>query len=60
MVGRLAGDAPNGWRTGYIISLLLVATVSFVGLFWWESRARNPIMPLYIWRDRTFTLVRKS
>ncbi|KAI9876282.1 MAG: hypothetical protein M1830_006881 [Pleopsidium flavum] len=53
----LAGDAPNGWRTPYVIVLLVVG-VLFIGIFlWWESIFKFPLMPLRVWRDRNFSLI---
>ncbi|KAJ9268930.1 hypothetical protein DTO212C5_4936 [Paecilomyces variotii] len=53
----LAGDAPDGWRTGYVIALLVVG-IFLVGLFlYWESLCAFPLMPLYVWRNREFSLL---
>lgn len=49
-----AGNAPNGWRTWYIIFSLLLGC-AFVGLFLWlESRVQYPLMPLSIWKVPQF------
>lgn len=57
---RLAGDAPHGWKTGYVLALFIVGFFLLVGFLYWESIAENPLMPLWVWKDRTFSLVRDS
>ncbi|KIY03507.1 uncharacterized protein Z520_00198 [Fonsecaea multimorphosa CBS 102226] len=53
----LAGDAPHGWRTPYVIALLVVGLVLIAGFIYWQSVFRYPLMPLRVWKDRNFTLV---
>ncbi|ETI26121.1 hypothetical protein G647_02898 [Cladophialophora carrionii CBS 160.54] len=53
----LAGDAPKGWATPYVIALLVVGTVLVAGFIYWQSVFRYPLMPLRVWKDRNFTLV---
>ncbi|KKA18857.1 MFS multidrug transporter [Rasamsonia emersonii CBS 393.64] len=53
----LAGDAPDGWRTGYVIALLILGIVAMAGFLYWQSVAAYPLMPLYVWRDRNFSLL---
>ncbi|KAL1964504.1 hypothetical protein VTN77DRAFT_6930 [Rasamsonia byssochlamydoides] len=53
----LAGDAPDGWRTGYVIALLILGIVAIGGFLYWQSVATYPLMPLYVWHDRNFSLV---
>ncbi|EFW17306.1 hypothetical protein D8B26_000044 [Coccidioides posadasii str. Silveira] len=53
----LAGDAPDGWKTGYVIALLVVGVVLVAGFLFWQSVAKYPLMPLYIWKDRDFSLL---
>ncbi|KAL4917620.1 major facilitator superfamily [Aspergillus aurantiobrunneus] len=53
----LAGVAPKGWATPYVIVLIVLGVV-FLGVFiFWQSVYKFPLMPLYIWRDRNFSLV---
>ncbi|KAK9367177.1 major facilitator superfamily domain-containing protein [Lipomyces kononenkoae] len=41
--------ASDGWRSPYVI-VLFVAGIIVLGIFvFWESKAKNPLMPLYIW-----------
>jgi MFS family permease len=53
----LAGDAPKGWATPYVIALLVVGIVLIAGFIYWQSVFRYPLMPLRVWKDRNFTLV---
>ena len=53
----LAGDAPQGWATPYVIALLVVGIVLIAGFIYWQSVFRYPLMPLRVWKDRNFTLV---
>jgi MFS family permease len=52
----LAGDAKDGWRTPYILVLLLLGIAFILFFIYWESICSSPLMPLHIWRDRTFSL----
>ncbi|KAJ5387401.1 hypothetical protein N7509_009942 [Penicillium cosmopolitanum] len=53
----LAGDAPDGWRTGYVLALFIVGIVLLVAFIYWQSVAKNPLMPLWVWKDRNFSLL---
>lgn len=54
---RLAGDAPHGWKTGYVLALFIVGFFLLAAFLYWQSIATNPLMPLWVWRDRNFSLV---
>jgi hypothetical protein len=50
------GGREYPWSSPLIIGLAVVGFV-LVGLFlWWESRVAEPILPLRLFRDRTFSL----
>ncbi|KAJ5745676.1 hypothetical protein N7520_010858 [Penicillium odoratum] len=53
----LAGDAPDGWKTGYVLALFIVGFFLLVVFLWWQSVATNALMPLGIWKDRNFSLI---
>ncbi|KAJ6113806.1 hypothetical protein N7523_007123 [Penicillium sp. IBT 18751x] len=53
----LAGDAPDGWRTGYVLALFIVGFFLLCGFLYWQSVAKNPLMPLWVWKDRNFSLL---
>lgn len=54
----LAGDAPDGWKTGYVLGLFISGFFLLVAFIYWQSIARYPLMPLWVWKDRNFSLVR--
>ncbi|KAJ6017017.1 hypothetical protein N7451_000396 [Penicillium sp. IBT 35674x] len=53
----LAGDAPDGWKTGYVLALFIVGFFLLVAFLWWQSITANPLMPLWVWKDRNFALL---
>ncbi|UQA94368.1 MFS transporter [Streptomyces halobius] len=43
---------PRGWDDGRVLGLL-AGGVTLLGVFaWWQTRARHPLLPLHIVRDR--------
>ncbi|KAJ3052660.1 hypothetical protein HK097_005898 [Rhizophlyctis rosea] len=52
-----AESAPKGWSTPYIIVLLILGIVLMGVFVWWESRVKDPLMPLEIWRYPKFGIV---
>lgn len=54
---RVAGGAPHGWRTSYVLVLLLLGIALMGSFIGWEGWCKYPAMPLRIWRDRNFSLV---
>ncbi|KAI9926682.1 hypothetical protein AWENTII_011301 [Aspergillus wentii] len=53
----LVGDAPHGWKTDYVIALLVIGIVLLTCFLYWQSLTAYPLMPLYVWRDRNFSLL---
>ncbi|KAF4632717.1 hypothetical protein G7Y89_g5403 [Cudoniella acicularis] len=53
----IAGDAPKGWRTSYVLVLLLLGIALIFSFISWEGFCKYPLMPLRIWRDRNFSLI---
>lgn len=53
----LAGNAPDGWRTGYVIAFLIVGILLLLTFVYWQSVFQYPLMPLGVWKDRNFTLL---
>ncbi|KAJ5753944.1 MFS multidrug transporter [Penicillium nucicola] len=55
-LSSLAGDAPRGWREPYVLSLLILG-IALISIFlWWQSIYSIPLMPLHVWKNRTFSL----
>ncbi|KAL6239944.1 hypothetical protein BDW75DRAFT_70182 [Aspergillus navahoensis] len=53
----LTGAAPKGWATPYVIAMLVLGVVLLAAFIFWQSVYKFPLMPLYIWKDRNFSLV---
>ncbi|WP_030674750.1 MFS transporter [Streptomyces rimosus] len=43
---------PRGWDDGLVLGLLVGGLALLVVFAWWQSRARYPLLPLHIVRDR--------
>ncbi|KAJ5102758.1 hypothetical protein N7532_003287 [Penicillium argentinense] len=54
---RLAGDAPDGWRTGYVLGLFIVGFILLGVFIYWQSIAEHALMPLWVWKDRNFSIL---
>ncbi|KAL3438154.1 major facilitator superfamily-domain-containing protein [Aspergillus tetrazonus] len=53
----LTDVAPKGWATPYVIVMLVLGVVLLAAFIFWQSVYKFPLMPLYIWKDRNFSLV---
>ncbi|KAK9240267.1 major facilitator superfamily domain-containing protein [Lipomyces kononenkoae] len=51
-----SGATSKGWAEPYVIALLIVGIVTFAIFMFWESKAKNPLMPLGIWFYPGFAL----
>jgi predicted MFS family arabinose efflux permease len=53
----LAGDAPQGWRTPYVLVCLVLGIVLMLVFLVWENFVEEPLLPMGgIWRERNFSL----
>lgn len=52
----LGETAPHGWKTGYVLALLLVGFALIAGFVLWDKWFKWPLVPMGIWKDRNFTL----
>src|SRR3954449_12775145 len=43
----------HGWSAPLTLALIVVAVALLIGFVWWETQARNPMLPLRIVLDRT-------
>jgi EmrB/QacA subfamily drug resistance transporter len=48
-----AGD--NGWTSTPVLIAFAVAAVLLSGFAWWENRSPNPMLPLYFFKNMSFT-----
>lgn len=53
----LGDTAPQGWKTPYVLALLIVGLLLMVAFVFWELWFKWPLVPMNIWKDRNFTLV---
>ncbi|MBE1485301.1 DHA2 family efflux MFS transporter permease subunit [Plantactinospora soyae] len=47
----------HGWTSTGVLAALTGGTVLIYGFLWWERRAPAPMLPLRLFRSRTFSLV---
>lgn len=53
----LGGEAPKGWKTPYVISLLVLGACCLVVFVVWECFCERPLVPMKIFKDRNFSLL---
>lgn len=53
----LGETAEQGWRTPYVLALLIVGILLIFAFIYWESIFAWPLMPMHIWKDRNFSLL---
>jgi MFS family permease len=53
----LGSDALSGWKTGYVLALLIVGLLCLIAFVFWELYFDHPLIPMGIFRDRNFSLV---
>nr|POF06764.1 putative mfs-type transporter [Quercus suber] len=53
----LGDTAPQGWRTGYVLALLIVGILLLIIFVVWDCFYKYPLVSMSIWRDRNFSLV---
>ncbi|KAI1113136.1 major facilitator superfamily domain-containing protein [Nemania sp. NC0429] len=47
----------DGWSRAHVIALIVVGVALLVVFVFWERVFPSPLMPLYIWKDRNFSLI---
>lgn len=53
----LASNAPQGWKTPYLLVLLIVGLLLMVAFVIWEIKYPYAMIDMAIWKDRDFSLV---
>lgn len=56
LLAMVWGGQEYPWGSVQILGLLTLALILGGAFIWWERRAPEPILPLRLFRDRTFTL----
>jgi hypothetical protein len=57
MVCSLASDAPQGWKTPYVLVLLLLGLILIAAFAVWETKYPYAMIDMAVWKDRDFSLV---
>jgi MFS family permease len=57
MVDSLASDAPQGWKTPYVLVLLLLGLLLIAAFVVWETKYPYAMIDMAVWKDRDFSLV---
>ncbi|RYP39042.1 hypothetical protein DL767_002369 [Monosporascus sp. MG133] len=50
-------DAPEGWKTPYILVFIILGPLLLATFVWWETHFQYPLMPMNVWRDKEFSLL---
>ncbi|KAJ4987499.1 Drug resistance protein [Stagonosporopsis vannaccii] len=53
----LAGDAPEGWRTSYVLVLLILGLSLIIAFVVWELKYPYAIVDMNVFKDRDFSLL---
>lgn len=53
----LAGDAPHGWKTSYVLVLLILGLFLIGAFIVWELKYPYAIVDMNVFKDRDFSLV---
>lgn len=56
----LGGNAPQGWKTPYVLVLLILGAILMISFVVWEFKYPYAMIDMKIWRDRDFSLVSRS
>lgn len=47
----LGEDAGQGWRTRYVLALLIIGAALMISFVFWELRISHPLVPMWMWKD---------
>ncbi|KAF7560616.1 hypothetical protein G7046_g3524 [Stylonectria norvegica] len=47
----------DGWKSPHVLAMIIVGFFLLVAFVFWENYVSHPLMPLHIWKDKTFTLL---
>jgi hypothetical protein len=53
----LASNAPQGWKTPYVLVLLILGLLLMAAFVIWEIKYPYAMIDMAIWKDRDFSLV---
>jgi MFS transporter, DHA2 family, methylenomycin A resistance protein len=55
LVYGLIEGGPQGWTSKPVLAALVVAVIGIGFFTWWEGRTEDPMLPLSLFRDSTFS-----
>ncbi|EDU46576.1 conserved hypothetical protein [Pyrenophora tritici-repentis Pt-1C-BFP] len=53
----LGGDAPQGWKTPYVLVLLIIGILLIAAFVVWEIKYEHAMIDMKIWLDKDFSLL---
>ncbi|KAL7777375.1 hypothetical protein CFE70_007801 [Pyrenophora teres f. teres 0-1] len=53
----LGGDAPQGWKTPYVLVLLILGVLLIAAFIVWEIKYEHAMIDMKIWLDKDFSLL---
>ncbi|KAF2203030.1 MFS general substrate transporter [Delitschia confertaspora ATCC 74209] len=53
----LGADAPQGWKTPYVLVFLILGILFMAAFVCWEIKYEYAMIPMSIWKDRDFSLL---
>lgn len=56
-MNSLGSDAPDGWKTPYVLVLLILGLVIIAAFVVWELKYPFAMIDMKIWKDRNFSLL---
>ncbi|MGC5287894.1 DHA2 family efflux MFS transporter permease subunit [Micromonospora sp. DT231] len=57
LVWAVVHGEEHGWTSPGVVAALVGGTALICGFLWWERRTSTPMLPLRLFRSRTFSLV---
>jgi Major Facilitator Superfamily len=55
LLATIWGGGQYAWSSWQIVGLYTAAAVSLAAFVWFERRAAEPVLPLYLWKSSVFT-----
>jgi len=60
MLCSLGSDAAQGWKTPYVLVLLILGILLIAAFIVWEIKYEHAMIDMKIWLDKDFSLVSHS
>ncbi|MEV4687350.1 MFS transporter [Microbacterium sp. LWH3-1.2] len=56
LVHAIVRGNDDGWGSGGVIAEIVLGALLLAAFLWWQTRAQAPLMPLRLFRDRSFSI----